>query len=260
MTNEPTPSMPSALVQCVDGSKIRWGDCFTDCAGGFHQTQEDREAQDVLVVTELLESIEKGADEYATEHSDYADGYDVCVDENSQEWPAIMAGWVRATYGKYGYRDDVTRFDDCLDKLADHMADNFDGAIDCEVEHNHTDYSSYNGDGCCFFGFKIEELETQIDINDHPALKHLHEMGRLDDVLDCVDREFCIGRDRRREKNEETGNYEEVGRKTYDRGSNYPTLEIYTMPSGGWDFVVSKESMDERFTAAIIFYCNEVDG
>ena len=69
-----------------------------------------------------------------------------------------------------------------------------------------------------------------------------------------------VHRSRRRVKDESTGHYVNQGRKTYNPYNlEHPTFEVYTNPGGQWQFVVSKERMEELLVAAIIDLVRRMD-
>lgn len=233
------------IVVCSDGSECRHEDALYDVADCAHRTDEDRFAANVELVREVLARVEQWSDDYHTGHADYPDGYSYLVDEVSHDWPGIVEQWIRDSMGD-GYGE--TDHDDYMDELVKYLCENLEGSFDCEPEFSGNEYARYYGKGCCLFSLENGECEEQIDIAAEPVLKELHDLGELDDCFDALDRDFCISRSRRRAKNEETGYYEEVGRKTYapyDHHADHPTVEIYTMPGGQWHFVVPMERMDE---------------
>jgi len=228
--------MLPGYVECSNGSFRHEDDVFTDCRDNPHASESDRNAADVEIVREVLTAISDGADAYCTENEDYATGCIHIVSEVSHEWPARIKEW-----------DADYHPDDVIDAVCEEM----DGGFDCEVEYDRSEHDRYTGPGCCLYSLDIGEHEEQIDLSCHDELKELHLCGRLDDVLDELDRDFCISRSRRRVKNDKTGCYEEVGRKTYDcYGSDHPTLTIYTLPGGQWHYVVPAKRMKELFREA----------
>lgn len=254
-SNVPTRPHADDWVECSDGSVRREAEVFYDCRDNAHGTEEDRHEADATIVTEVLDGVAKWAEEYCTENTDYADGYAHVLCECSHEWPQHVKEWIEDSH--------CLDYDDCIDELVTAVCEELD-ADDAEATYNGSDYGGYSGEGCCLDGFKIEEYEEQIDISCHDELQELHNQARLDDVLDDVkDYEFYLHRSRRREKNECTGYYEDVGRKTYmpyEHNAKHPTFEITVGISGGWDFVVSKERMDEAVAIAITELCRRKDG
>ncbi|MHC4371030.1 MAG: hypothetical protein ACYSW8_25760, partial [Planctomycetota bacterium] len=176
-TVEPVARLGSDVVVCSDGSECEFSEAFTDCRGELHRTEEERHDADVAIVTEVLDGRVAGAEEYATENDDYASAYDCIVDECKHEWPGRVKTWICDSYGDYYGRTD---YDDFMDELVAHICDDIYGAGDCDVEYNRSDYSAYSGKGFCLDGFKIGEIEEQIDLECHPELMDLHNAGRLD--------------------------------------------------------------------------------
>jgi len=162
--------------------------------------------------------------------------------------------WIENKYGDFF---GGTSFDDCIEEIVAMVCEELDGDSDCEPEYTRSDYDAYSGKGCCLDSFSIGEHEDQIEINGHDVLRVLHERGDLDDVLDDVNCGVCVNRNCQREKNEETGYYENVGRETYmpyEHNREYPTLLIYTNVSGQWRFVVPADRMEELVCAALLEY------
>jgi hypothetical protein len=251
-TIEPVAPHANDVVDLSDGTSCARSEAFADCKGGYHRTEYDRHDADVLVVTEVLNYRAKWSEEYCTENDDYASCYDCIVSEGSHRWDESVGEWVLDNW------DELTggvALDECIQgEITAIICDRLD-VSDCECKYNHSDYSGYSGPGCCLGGFKIEEHEDQVDVNDCDELRVLHEEGRLDDVLDDVNCDAYVSRSHRREKNETTGHYENVGRETYmpyDHHREHPTFCIYISISGGWDFVVPQGRMEELFCEAMI--------
>lgn len=239
----PTAPHPDDIVECSDGRVCSRRDALVDCDGGYHSDDEDRHEANVEIVSEFLDGVDKWSEKYHTEDGDYADGASYIVDEVSYDWPGRVEEWIEGEYGdNYGH----TNHDDYLDELVKHVCERLD-SDDCESEYNASEYACYSGDGCCLYSLDIGECEDQIEINKIPALKHLHDCGELDDVLDNINCDAWVRRSYRREKDEETGYYMSVGRETYmpygDRDD--PDLLVGTAPGGQWQYVVPAEKMRE---------------
>ncbi|MHC4302538.1 MAG: hypothetical protein ACYS7Y_35205 [Planctomycetota bacterium] len=246
----PVGPHPNDLVECADGTICRRIDTVLDCKGNPHRNEEERHDADVTIVTDWLNEHDKWVVEYVTEHEDYPAGAAYIVNEVSHEWPDRVEEWIRDNHGDWlGH----TKFDDSMDELVSAICEEID---DCEVEFEYTSgYACYSGSGCNLFSLTMDEHEDQVDIAAIPELAALHDERRLDDVLDDVSADCCIGRSRRREKNEETGYYEPVGRETYmpyDHHAEYPTFETYHCVTGHWAYAVPAERMAELLTEAII--------
>jgi hypothetical protein len=243
-TKEPVVPHISDIVECSDGTECSRLDALVDCSGGYHRTEEDRHDADVQIVSDLLDKEAEWCDDYCTGDSDYADAYFCIINESSHRWDEFVGQWVSDNWDDL---DDVEGFSES--EIVALVCDKIDAGFDCEPEYNGSDCYGYLGNGCYLNGFKIEEYETQININDHGELRVLHEERRLDDVLDDVNCDLYISRNRRREKDEETGQYVPVGRETYKSqgpgGDICPYLMGYASISGGWDFVVPYDRMVE---------------
>jgi hypothetical protein len=242
------------LVECSDGTEHRHCDVCYDCADKAHSNDSDRHDAEVTIVTGVLDGIGKWADEYCTENEDYADGYSVLVDEDKCLYRDRTDTWVRDQLASLDEfvdlekHDDLVKFDLLVKFVSDYVFEELDGSSDCELEYDSNEYSSYDDGGCCLGSWAIGEHEEQVDISCHDELQALHDRGVLDDILDDVNCDVYVSRSHRREKNEETGYYENVGRETYmpyAHNAEYPTFEIYTMPGGQWRFVVPAERMAE---------------
>jgi len=250
----PTAPHVDDIVVCVDGSECRHGDALFDCEGGAHRTDEDRHDRDVQVVSDFLDEVGKWAEDYCTGNSDYPDAYSCLINEGCHDWDDDVREWIENEYGdECGH----TNFDDYIEEIVEKVCEELDGEFDCEAEYNSNEYAAYSGSGCCLGSFDIGEHEEQIEINGHDVLRVLHERGDLDDVLDDVNCDVYINRDRRREKNEETGYYEPVGRETYmpyEHNREHPDLLIYVNISGQWQWVVPADRMEELVCEALLDY------
>jgi hypothetical protein len=244
---ELVPTIPHATspIDCSDETVCEHRDVHYDVAGGAHSNADDRFDANVALVREILQATEEWSNEYHTENSDHADGYACIINEGKHDWPNKVEEWANNAFEEFVDGEWVNEHAGCMDKLVEHIVEGID---DFDPEYESSGFSCYNGEGLCLDSFEVGECEEQIDINQYPVLKALHELRELDDVLDELDGDFCINRDAKRVKNEETGHYEHQGRKTYmpyEHNVDYPTFEIYTMPGGQWYFVVSAESMNE---------------
>lgn len=231
------------IVECSDGTVCTRHEACFDVRGCAHRTEEGRHEANVEIVREILKGVEEWSEEYHTGNGDYPDCYYFIVNETSHEWPDSIERWIRTNGDRMGH----TKYDDCMDKLVEHICMELDGS-DCEAEYSRNEYSSYSGAGCCLFSLGIGEIEEQIDISYYPELKELHDLRELDDCLDELKRDFCIHRSRRRVQNEETGRYEYVGRETYmpfENSTNYFCFSLFTMPGGQWHFVVPADRIND---------------
>jgi hypothetical protein len=233
------------VVECSDGTVCARRDVCFDCKGGAHSNDDDRKESDVEIVRDILNGVVEWSENYHTDGGDYADGVAYIVHECSHDWPARVEEWIRDNHGDYYGR---TKHDDRMEELVEYICNEIAAYDDYEPEYDRSNYSCYSGPDCCLYSLEIGECEEQVDVDAFDELKALHESGDLDDVLDELDRDFCIMRSRRRVKNEETGRYEEVGRETYmpyEHHAEHPTFCIYTLPSGQWHYVVEAERMEQ---------------
>ncbi len=250
----PTKALPSDVVLRSDDSKGTIRDSFADCRGGFHASEEDRHVMDVTIVEEVLNQEDEWATEYC-QSEDYGEGYRCCLGEDCYNWFGIVKEWIEENYqDAEGYQ----RFDDTsgfLDSVVKYVVSSLANNLDVELEYNSNEYDCYSGPGCCLDSYDIGEHENEVNFDRCPELKELHDSGVLDDVLDDVNCDAYVYRHRRRELNEETGNYEHVGRETYACYGDTHHITTYHCPGGRWHFVVPTDSMRELVTEAIIRIC-----
>ena len=244
----PTRAHPDDEVICEDGWICKHSEALWDCKGRAWGAAGLCHDANVEVVTDLLNGVDEWVTEYCTGNTDYASAYDHIVNETSHDWPDIIERWVRDHYGD---RMGHTEFDDRMDEVVKSVCEELDGGYDCEAHYQRSDYDCWHGPGCCLWSTDIGEHEEQIEIASYPELQDLHDRGILDDVLDDVNCDVHVSRDRRRVKNEETGRYEYVGRETYDRGNGHPYLMTYHMVPGCWHWVVDEERMNELVDEAL---------
>ena len=241
----PTAPHKNDLIDCSDDTVCRHEDTHYDVKGGAHSDADDRLAANVAIVEEILNGVDEWSCDYHTGNGDYPDGYDYIVHEESPNWPDKVREWVENEYDEFVNSEFANEHSDYMDKLVEHICEGID---DFDVEYNSSNYDCYSGDACCLYSLDIGECEEQIDINCYPELKALHDLRELDDVLDRVNTDCYISRSHKREKNEKTGYYENVGRETYmpyEHSADHPTVELYTMPGGIWHFIVPAERMKE---------------
>lgn len=246
----PVGSHPNDLIECSDGSQIPRRDAFTDSKGCAH-SDEARHKADVTIVADILMCHDEWVSDHCGEHGDYADSYGYIVDDASHDWPQYVKQWIQDNF------DFTLEIDN---ELTEFICEALDGSFDCEPEYNDCEYAVYSGDGCCLWGFDIGEYENQIEISSHDELQVLHDKGILNDIIDDVCCDVSVWRWHHREKNEETGRYENVGRTTYDTWSgDCPCLMTYHYPGGRWDWIVSYERMRELYIDAIINHLRKLD-
>lgn len=245
----PTACLPEDTVTLLDGGTCLRRDAFADAEGVYYRTEEERDGRDVELVEVVLNRIDEWICDYSTGNTDYVESYICLLDESSYEWAWPIKEWIKDRY---------TKFDGHIDKLVQSIIEDIDVGYHCEPIYQSNDYASFHGNGCCLYSFGVGEIEEQIDVNEYSILKALHERNRLDDVLDKVNCDLYISRDKQRVKNEETGDFEQVGRNTYKTGCGSPCLYGYTCPGGAWHFVISDIYMAELLTAAIIKEASKV--
>ncbi len=224
---------------------------FNDCRGNTHNTNEERHGTDVEIVTEVLMGVSKWVHKYTTENGDYPDGYDYIIDEMSHDWAKKAKDYVLSAFEDCNNYDE---FAESSDKIVEDVCGSLQGSFHCEPEYTSSDYACYSGPGLCLYQFDIGEYEEQVDISQFDELQTLHDAGILDDILDDVNCDCYVSRQCRREKNEKTGKYENVGRETYrpyKHNDKYPCLITYHMPGGQWMWVVPKECIDDLIQEAI---------
>ena len=243
------------IVECSDGTKCCILDAFEDIEGNYHSSEDDRLEREVEIVRDVLTKVDEWSCNYATENSDWTSAYDHVINECSHEWFGCVEEWIKDNCDRDSKYHRPIYDDDLICQLAEKICEELDGPWDCETEYSRNEWAAYSGDGCCLWGTDIGEQEEQIDVNGHDELKALHDADRLNDCLDELEYDFNISRRRKRVLNENTGHYEEVGRKTYmstPYDKEHPTFEIYTHPDGRWDWIVPNERMHELLTEAIL--------
>lgn len=252
----PTRRHANDIITCADGACLEHSFVHYDCRGGAHSSAEDRHESNVAIVTEILMNEDKWVEEY-TQSDDYGANYAECLAGDSDRYNECVEEWIRNEYHDfYGYG----QFDDCMEALVSEVVYELDGNFHIEAEYSASDYDSYSGDGCCVDSYSIDEYENQIDFDRHPELMTLHTSGDLDDVLDDVNCDVYVSRSHVREKNEETGNYENTGRETYDpHGSDYPSIMGYHRPGGCWHYVIPMDRMKLAVANGIIAIARKAD-
>ena len=264
----PASKLADDIVAHIDGAPIRRADAIRDCRGNVHPDEEERHEADVEIVTEELMAQDKWVEEYTNGeyNDDYADGYTHIIDECSHDWAARIDEWIcdehGDSYGNMPYHSGIRwnkpRHDVCLQDIISAIRDDL-SSDDTEPEYDRSEYSAYSDSGCCLLSVDVGEYEHQIDVNDVPELKVLHEERRLDDVLDDINCDAYVRRSKERRRNEETGYYEEVGRETYGVDDKYPCVMTYHNPGGQWHFVIPHERMVEAMATAIVTLARRMD-
>lgn len=233
----PTKALPLDIIVRADGSQGAMCDSYEDCRGEFHSSEEDREAADITIVEEILQSRADAAGEYATENDDFASAYDCLIYEDTYRWGDSIEEWIRDNYhDRMGHG----KFDNCMDDLVSEVIDDLDGRmIDADWKYNSNEYAAYSGSGCCLGGFDIGEQEEQVSVSDHPEFEALHEQDRLYDLLDISNTDAYVSLSK------------------FSLRGDYPTFEFYYNPGGRWDCVVCEERMQIAVTNAILKICRK---
>jgi hypothetical protein len=245
---EPVGSHPDDLVFVSDGTVRRLEDALADCKGGLHGDEDTRDEADAEIVKDIVDALCKGADEY-TEHEDYGNGYAYIACEVSHDWPKRIEAWICEGGADYYGR---SKWDGGIGKaLAAIIAENAD-EFDIEAEHSRNEYEAYDGEGCCLYSLDIGECEEQVDITCFDELIELDGSGGLERALEDYngDAYLCVNDHYDREKK----------RRVRDGYVRHSTFSFVTSPGGQWHYIVSKERMNELLCAAIISYCEDVDG
>lgn len=230
---------PEDIVTCVDGTELKLKDAFTDVEGNYYTNEDDVFDAHVQFVEDILNNVAKQVEEY-TQSEDYAEAY-LCI---------LGEGCYKEKLVEY-----ITDNTDCSAELAESISefiDEDDITFDIEFKYQYSEWGSYDGPGLCLDSFGIGEYEEQVDIDSVPTLKALHELGVLDDILDKVNCDAYVSRDRSRVKDEDTGTYVYKGRDTYNPyNREHPDLTCYVLCGGSWHFIITPERIDEIFQAAL---------
>lgn len=249
--------LPSDLMECSDGVSRSHSIVNYDVGGNAHADHETAHESSVQIVTDFLDEYAKGQTAYYTENEDYPAGYSHIVDEMKHGWKDTVIEWVEAELDEEHEKllpDLIVSWKE-LKKLAEKVGERVWEELDaseCELEYTPHDYACYNGNGCCLYSDSLGEVEDEIPFDYAEVLAKAHEQGILDDILDDVNADCVVDRNRRREKNEETGRYEFVGRETYRMYQEEPYgITIYHCPGGQWQFIVPQERMRELIVEAI---------
>ena len=221
------PVKPDPLPEDTD-------EVWYDCRGNAYDDESERDDENVAIVEDLLNERVKQCEEYATENDDYTSGYDHIIGEVHHEWADRINEWLDDNCNDYTGH---SKYDDHREELVINMCAGLDGSWDGEWEYNHNEYAAYTGPGCCIWGFDIGECEEQVGVSDYEDFVELHNQGRL---VDCLNKSNCDAY---------------VSLSDYSLRGDYPCFEFYHCPGGRWDFVVSKDKMEELFTTAIIDLC-----
>ena len=241
----PTRRHATDLVECSDGAILCHSDVCYDVKGGAHSNEADRDEAEVAIVQDILKSHEEWVDDYtsgANDCQDYGEGYAYIASECSDLWPDRIREWLDDNGYDYGDRTDA---------IVDAMCDEID---DWDAEYSPNEYACYSGSGICLYSLEVGEYEDQVDLSGHDELAELHELGRLEGILGELDREFCLYRSSRWNRETEQREYGD-----YVSGGSYPNITVTFNPGGQWYYVVSEESAKAALCAAIVKVCRESD-
>jgi hypothetical protein len=177
----PIAPHPNDLVICEDTGKYkRRADCLHSPDGTHFDDDEELAEHNEDAVDEFLNGVIEWSDEYhASEECGGQYGY--LLGEN----PVQMRDNIRYALEELTDRIDFT------DEFLNDMIDDLDDCIDFTCTSSC--FGSSNQD-VVFDSFDCGEVEEQIDINDVPLLAALHDEGKLEGILESLDREFCFGR------------------------------------------------------------------
>ena len=235
----PVATLPDDLVACEDTNDLlRYADCLFAGDGKAFSEEEDRDDYDKDALRTLFKAIEQQVMKY-NESGDGADAYAHLVTEDDAHMRGNVEEWVTDNWGN---SDDWSErmIDDFCEALADQM----------EFSVSHGCFGS-SGLDVTFDSFGLDEAEEQIDLSCYDSLADLHDQGRLEGLLEEIDREFCFYR---------TGKWDEATGR-YDRGpfvspGKYPCITVYVYLDMVHHFGCSDETMKEvwKETAELLFY------
>jgi len=230
-----TCHLPNDPIECTDGTVmphqyVTWG-----INGEAYSDDEQRHEAECEYVKDVLDK----AGEWATDHTssqDYGDEYCYLAAEDSYRWPELMREWMDQQ-GEYSGM--------ISDRFIDRLCDNVDQyAIEAEYDSN--EYAAYYGNGCELYSFDVGEYHDQFELSNDSGMDALHEAGRLEDILEDIDRYVDVS----------LGSWN----SDWVQGSDdYPHLNIISTPGGVWHMFVSEENMRAAITATVLEVCHEAD-
>jgi hypothetical protein len=220
------------IIETEDGEFIRYGDIeYTDCKGRVYSDEEERDEADADIVAEILNAHSEWIDEYVASE-DYGGEYVYMVCEDSgYKWKDPVSDWLTENTDLDGELFDAV-CEGILYKLDE---------FDLELNYSQNEYYNGHSFAVCVDSFGVGEYESQIDVNGCPEFEELAAEGRLADALGRYNGDLYI-------------NYE--GR---DLTGRYPCFYGYG-GCGSWAFGFSEETMKAALCAAIVDYCERVDG
>jgi hypothetical protein len=241
----PTKPHPDDQVECSDGTHIRLGDAWIDCTGQAHRDDEARREANTEFVHDALDSRAEWACDY-TQHEDYGDGYCYLVKELHHGWKDRVKEWIDDD--GIGHID-WDEYPELLDYVVETVWEKLYAWDNWESIHEGSDFSAYYGDGCCLAAFEVGECEEQVSLSDHPEFAELHDKGELEAILEDYNGDLYISENDHYDKETKTRIPD-----GYVSKGKYPDILGYVNPGGQWQYVVSKENMDEAVDEAITEY------
>lgn len=240
----PTRPHVDDVVECSDGTDIRYGDALFDVSGNTHRTEEARNEADADYVRGELDALSKWIDEWV-EESDYGDSYAYIAEEVSHDWLDDIREWVDAELFDYE-GDDLP--DEFIDWVAEHIRDNLEA---WECVHSRNEYAAYSGPGICLYSLDVGEVEWQIDLAGHDQFTNLHDEGRLEGLLESYNGDLYVYRNDHYDS--------DLGKRVSDgyvSKGDYPCIMVYANPGGQWHYVATEETLGELLDAAIAEYAD----
>jgi len=208
------------MVICENmGEWKRRGDCLEAADGSHWNDDEDLEDCNEHLVREYLEGVIEWSDEYRASE-DCGDGYAYLIGENRERMEENVNEWLEDNVENYEGCPDLI-FDDIIDELFD-LAE-FDCSRGC--------FSSPKHD-VNFESFDVGEVEEQIDIDQIPLLKVLHDRGALEGILEEVASDCGLYR---------------WNRDPYIEGDEHPTITLMNNTDLWYHFGCSGETLLEVY-------------
>jgi hypothetical protein len=213
----PTASHPSNEYLCEDTGEYRLRDeVLFSYDGKAWSDSEERYDYEATALVELAETLLEWVDDYV-DHDDSISAAVYPAFGFDQTWREYIADY---------YRDDC---DDCTghtDAEFETICDTLRDGADAMMEIN--GYSTFDYD---LTSYDVGEINEQIDINDHPILKALHERGDLEGILDST----------------ECGHEFVSFQGKFVSGGKYPCLDLMLASDKTYWWGYSHEEMEEVY-------------
>ncbi len=177
----PTRYHPTDIVSCVDTGedKLR-RDCLIAADGMAFAAQSERFEHEVQLVREYLDGCIKWDDEYRRT-DDCSSEYHFIVGEDSSTLMGHVVYWADSHTDS-----DSTDFPEAMrEAVCADILEQMEVTI-CEG------YSTYNNPDVVVGDYEVGETEVQIDIAGNDLLSTLADRDDLEEILECLDGEFCI--------------------------------------------------------------------